>query len=65
MQTVFMCLFLVLIAGPVAQGAKAEFGPSWNLVLALDIINTVVVVFYLWRIWREKLGTPVTKQNRS
>lgn len=35
--------------------ARTELGAHWNLVVALDIINTAVVVFYLWRIWREKL----------
>lgn len=36
--------------------ARTELGNHWNLVVALDIINTAVVLFYLWRIWREKLA---------
>jgi hypothetical protein len=47
----------MLVLGFV-PGARAEFGIYWNLVLALDVINTVVVLFYLWRIWREKPGVP-------
>jgi hypothetical protein len=46
-------------------GARAEFGPTWNLVLGLDIINTVIVLFYLWRIWREKPGAPAVKHDRA
>ncbi len=51
-------LLILLVANlslAAAGDAMAEFGAAWNLVLALDVINTVVVLFYLWRIWREKL----------
>jgi type VI protein secretion system component VasK len=60
MPAAFVFLFIVMTA---ARGAKAEFGPTWNLVLTLDVINTVVVLFYLWRIWREKPGTPATRNK--
>jgi hypothetical protein len=33
----------------------ADFGSSYGLVIALDVINTVIVLFYLWRIFRQKL----------
>ena len=46
-------------------GARAEFGNSWNLVLALDVINTVVVLFYLWRIWSEKSARPAGKREQN
>jgi hypothetical protein len=29
-------------------------GPVYNLALALCAINTLVVAFYLWRIWFAK-----------
>lgn len=35
--------------------ARADFGGHWGLVIVLDVINTVVVIFYVWRIWRQKL----------
>ncbi len=41
--------------GTTQLGARVEFGTRWTLVIALDVINTVIVVLYLWRIWREKL----------
>jgi hypothetical protein len=44
-------------------GARREFGNSWNVVLALDVINTVIVLFYLWRIWKEKPGVPTTTKS--
>jgi hypothetical protein len=34
---------------------RADFGGHWGLVIALNLVNTVVVVFYVWRIWRQKL----------
>ena len=36
-------------AGPV--NPFQDFGPLTGLVLALDVINTVVVLFYVLRIW--------------
>jgi len=48
----------------VVNTARADFGNSWNLVLALDVINTVFVVFYLWRILREKSG-PVQPKRKE
>jgi hypothetical protein len=35
--------------------ARADFGGHWGLVIALDVINTVVVLFYVWHIWRQKM----------
>jgi hypothetical protein len=35
--------------------ARADFGGHWSLVIALNVVNTLVVVFYVWRIWRERL----------
>ena len=50
-------LLLVALAGkPLPPGAGPanpfqDFGPLTGLVLALDVINTVVVLFYVLRIW--------------
>ena len=50
-------LLLVALAGkPLPPGAGLanpfqDFGPLTGLVLALDVINTVVVLFYVLRIW--------------
>jgi hypothetical protein len=60
-----MFLFVILGVSSSVRGARAEFGASWNLVLALDVINTLIVLFYLWRIWREKPGTRVIERDRS
>jgi len=35
--------------------ARADFGGHWGLVIALNVVNTAIVVFYVWRIWRQKL----------
>ena len=48
--------------GTTQAGARVDFGARWTLVIALDVINTVIVVFYLWRIWREK---PAPVQPRT
>jgi hypothetical protein len=29
-------------------------GPAYNVAIALCVINTLVVAFYLWRIWFAK-----------
>jgi hypothetical protein len=65
MPIMFLFLFMVLTASSGTGGARTEFGPSWNVVLTLDVINTVVVLFYLWRIWREKPGTPVARRDQT
>ena len=54
-------------AALVGASARAEFGAHWNLVLALNVINAVIVVLYLWRIWREKLAPvqPRTRRDRA
>jgi hypothetical protein len=35
--------------------ARADFGSHWGLVVALNVVNTAIVVFFVWRIWRQKL----------
>jgi hypothetical protein len=39
-------------AGPA--NPFADFGPATGVALALDVINTVIVVYYVWRIWARK-----------
>ena len=56
---------MVMLLLSFMTGAKVEFGNSWNLVLALDVINTVVVLFYLWRIWTEKTAKPAGKREQG
>lgn len=34
-----------------------DFGALWNVAVILDIINTLVVVYFVWRIWTEKPQT--------
>ncbi|HVB09254.1 MAG TPA: hypothetical protein VNM16_02675 [Bacillota bacterium] len=34
-----------------------DFGPTWVVVIALDVINTVAVLIYLYRILSEKPPT--------
>jgi hypothetical protein len=60
----FTSIVASVMAGLVVNTARADFGNSWNLVLALDVINTVVVVFYLWRILREKSG-PIQPKSKG
>jgi ABC-type sugar transport system permease subunit len=59
----FTSIVASVMAGLVVNSARADFGKSWNLVLALDVINTVVVVLYLWRILREKSGPGQPKRR--
>jgi membrane protein DedA with SNARE-associated domain len=51
--------------GPAQPGARVEFGTRWTLVIVLDVINTVIVVLYLWRIWREKPGPVQPRTGRE
>jgi hypothetical protein len=49
-------LLVALTGKPLPPGAGPanpfqDFGPLTGLVLALDVINTVVVLFYVLRIW--------------
>ncbi len=62
MEAMFL-LFASLAAAPAARGVRAEFGTNWNIVLALGVLNTVVVLFFLWRIWTEKLPAATTKRE--
>ncbi len=50
-------LSLIAIGGAADSKslARADFGGHWSLVIALNVANTLVVLFYVWRIWREKL----------
>ena len=49
----------------LASNPVTEFGANlWSLVIALDVINTVVVLFYLWHIWTSK-ELPVERRNRN
>jgi len=56
--------FLGISGGPDPKSlARADFGDYWGLVIALNVVNTAIVVFYVWRIWRQKLppGRQVTE----
>jgi hypothetical protein len=49
-------LLVALASKPLPPGAGPanpfqDFGPLTGLVLALDVINTVFVLFYVLRIW--------------
>ena len=63
METAIAAVIGFLGFGPATSLARAEFGGNWNLVIALDVINTVVVVYYVWRIWRQK-DPPVHRRTR-
>jgi hypothetical protein len=39
-------------AGP--QNPVEDFGSLWGFAVGLNVINTVIVLFYLAKIWREK-----------
>jgi len=59
---VVMAMAASVLAG--AADPVQEFGENlWTLVIALDVINTVVVLFYLWRIWTKK-ELPVDRRTR-
>lgn len=34
---------------------RADFGGHWSLVVALNVVNTAIVVFFVWHIWRQRL----------
>ncbi len=49
----------------LASNPVTEFGENlWTLVIALDVINTVVVLFFLWHIWTSK-ELPVQRRTRN
>jgi len=54
MITTLMLLGAAVASSAGVRSARADFGAAWNLVLALDVLNTAVVVYYLWRILRQK-----------
>ncbi len=56
--------FLGIGWGPDPRSpARADFGGHWDLVIALNVVNTVIVVFYVWRIWRQKLP-PIDRRTK-
>ncbi|GEM_PF-3007709 len=57
---------ILALAGPAAKmrgvgpaNPTQDFGPLWILAIALNVINTVIVLYYLVRIWRQQ-EHPVT-----
>jgi len=32
----------------------ADFGPLTGTAITLDVINTVIVIYYIWRIWSRR-----------
>ena len=54
-----------VVLATLASNPVTEFGANlWSFVIALDVINTVVVLFYLWRIWTSK-ELPVQRRTRN
>jgi len=56
------------LAAPVAQMRGAgpanpvqDFGSLWGFAVALNVINTVIVLYYLVKIWRQKEGPSTLK----
>jgi hypothetical protein len=45
-----LSLFLQQAAGEPAD-ATATFGGLFSFVILLDVINTVIALYFLWRIW--------------
>jgi len=39
-------------AGPA--NPFADFGPLTGTAITLDVINTVIVIYYVWRIWSRR-----------
>lgn len=46
-------------AGPA--NPLADFGPLTGVAIALDVINTVIVIYYVWRIWTRR--EPVARRS--
>ncbi len=62
---VSMVGFFLVAMAPVVSDPVREFGENlWTLVIVLDVINTVFVLFYLWRIWTRK-ELPVPRRTRN
>ena len=62
MATMFTLIAIFLNANSAVGTARSELGNAWTLVLALDVINTTVVLFYLWRIWKKAPVSPSKSQ---
>ena len=45
-----LSLFMQQAAGEPADAA-AVFGGLFSLVIALDVLNTLIALYFLWRIW--------------
>lgn len=56
MATALGSSLLSKLAGAVSPpgGALAEFGTYYDMVLVLCAINTVVCLYFLWRIFKNK-----------
>ena len=46
-------------AGPA--NPFADFGPLTGIAIVLDVINTVIVMYYVWRIWTR--NEPVARRT--
>ena len=63
MATSLTLIAIILNANFAVGTARSELGNAWTLVLALDVINTAVVIFYLWRIWKKEPGSPSKREQ--
>jgi hypothetical protein len=45
-----LSLFMQQAAGEPADAA-AVFGGLFSFVIVLDIVNTLIALYFLWRIW--------------
>ncbi|HYM68613.1 MAG TPA: hypothetical protein VEZ44_03385 [bacterium] len=52
---------ILALAGPAAKmrgvgpaDPMQDFGSLWTLAVGLNVINTVIVLYYLVRIWMQK-----------
>lgn len=42
----------VVFAGPLTQASQLQdFGSVFTFVVALNVVHTLIVLAYLWRIW--------------
>lgn len=42
-------------AGPADPGQ--DFGSLWGFVIGLNVVHTLIVLYYVWRIWFRKTAT--------
>lgn len=52
---------IMALAGPAAKLRGAgpadpvqDFGSLWPIAVGLNVVNTIIVLYYLVRIWRQK-----------